>query len=87
MEKVSDEMMDQVLELTNVLHQIDQQDKTGEIELGIGEKGINEKLPMDFVQGLNINEPAGHVQSGLPIFNLQTTFEEEFKDRPVDGEA
>ena len=46
-----------------------------------------EKLSIDFVQGLNAKEPAGHVQSGLPIFNLQTYFEEESKDRPVDGEV
>ena len=46
-----------------------------------------ENLSMDFVQGLNVKEPTGHVQSGLPIFNLQTTFEEESKDRPVDGEV
>ena len=87
MEKFRDEMMEQTLELTNAFHQIDQQDITGETELENGEKGIGEKSSMDFVQGPNVKKPAGHVQSGLPFFNLQTTFQEESKDRPVDGEV
>ena len=56
------------MELTDAFHQIDQQDKTGETELGIGEKEMGEKLSMDSVQGLNVKEPVGHVQSGLPNF-------------------
>ena len=48
---------------------------------------MGEELSMDFVQGLNVKDPPRHVQSGLPNSNLQTTFEEESKDRPVDGEV
>ena len=80
LEKFSDEMMEQILEFTDVFHQIDQQDKTGETELRIGEKGMGERLLVDVVQSLYVKEPIGHAQSGLPVFNLQTTFEEESKD-------
>ena len=48
---------------------------------------MGEKLSMDFVQVLNVKEPARHVQSGLPIFNLQAPFKGESKDWPGDGEA
>ena len=40
MEKLSDEMIKQILELTDAFHQIDQQYKIAETELGIGEKGM-----------------------------------------------
>lgn len=38
MEKFSDEMLERVLDLTDVFHQIDQRGKTGKNELEIGEK-------------------------------------------------
>lgn len=48
---------------------------------------MGEKLPMDFVEGLNVHQPAGYIQFGLPSGNPLTTMEDEPKDQQGQAAA
>lgn len=72
--------MEQILELTDSFHQIDQQGKMGKNDLRIGEKEMVQKLQMDFVKCLSGKEAALHIQFGLPLVNPLTAIEDKPKD-------